>query len=177
MKTSIVLIFLFLFSCQTKKGQKENTDISNFKQTDKSINKNEHLFTLNEINSENLVKIIPPKNSDFELPDSTAKTEPYKNEDFNADGKNDIMVYLGACGTGGCIYGIFLNQNQNYYKLVFMDYLKGAEFEVENNGFISVKSYEEIEPYNPSKLSVTKFKFNETKYKYELDTTYVYLDR
>lgn len=74
------------------------------------------------------------------------KTEPYKNGDFNADGKEDIMVYLGACGTGGCMYPIFLNQNKNYYKLAFMDYLKEAQFEKEKNGFISVKSYVEIEP-------------------------------
>jgi len=86
------------------------------------------LFILQEKQSENFIKIVPPKNSDFEFPDDEAKLEPYKHGDFNADGKQDILVYLGACGTGGCMYGLFLNQSDNYYKLAFMDYLKNPKF-------------------------------------------------
>ncbi|RYY30858.1 MAG: hypothetical protein EOP46_21195, partial [Sphingobacteriaceae bacterium] len=103
------------------------------------------MFTLIKKKSENVVRIIPPKNSKFELPDSLAKTETAKYGDFNADGKKDVLVYLGACGTGGCMYGLFLNQHKNFYKLAYLDYLKNAEFKVEKNGLWTIKSSEAIE--------------------------------
>ena len=133
-KVILSFLIVLLISCHVK--QEKTAPISNSIQADKAINKTDELFILQERISENFVSIIPPKNSDFDFPDSAAKTEPYKSEDFNADGKQDIMVYLGACGTGGCVYAIFLNEKENYYKLAFMDYLKGTEFEKENNGSI-----------------------------------------
>jgi len=177
MKSAIGFILLVLISCQTKQEQKHITDESSFSQIDKSINYKDSLFILNEIINENFVRIIPPKNSDFEFPDSSAKTEPYKNGDFNADGKEDILVYLGACGTGGCMYGLFLNQYDKFYKLVFMDYLKNAEFKVEENRLWTIESSEELDPYNPSKIQITTFKFDKSKYQYTLDTTYVYYNK
>ncbi len=135
------------------------------------------LFKLNEIASENYVRIIPPKDSEFKFPDSTAKTEPYKNGDFNADGKEDLLVYLGACGTGGCMYGLFLNQYDDFYKLAFMDYLKNAEFKVEKNGMWMIESSEALEPYNPSKIQISTFRFDKTTYQYEMDTTFVSYDK
>ncbi len=180
MKNAIGFILVLLISCQIKQEKKETKNKVEFEQiekSEKSINNEDSLFVLNEKISENFVRIIPPKNSGFEFPDSSAKTEPYKNGDFNADGKEDILVYLGACGTGGCVYGLFLNQYENFYKLVFMDYLKNAEFKIEKNGLWTIESSEELEPYNPSKIQVTIFKFDKSKYEYEIDTTFVHYDK
>jgi hypothetical protein len=145
----------------------------NPKEKVESTSNKDSLFKLNEIIAENFIRIIPPKNSEFEFPDSSAKTEPYKHGDFNADGKVDILVYLGACGTGGCMYGLFLNQYDDFYKLAFMDYLKNAEFKVEKNGMWIIESSEELEPYNPSKIKISTFRFDKTTYKYKMDTTFV----
>lgn len=177
MKNTIGFILLILISCQTTQEKKDITKESSFSQTDKSINNKGSLFLLNEKISENFIQIIPPKNSDFEFPDSSAKTEPYKKGDFNADGKEDILVYLGACGTGGCMYGLFLNQYDKFYKLVFIDYLKNAEFKVEKNGLWTIESSEELEPYNPSKIQITIFKFDKSEYQYKMDITFVYYDK
>ena len=57
-----------------------------------------------------------------------------------------------------------------------MDYLKNAEFKIEKNGLWTIESSEEIEPYNPTKLQITTFKFDINKYQYKLDTTYIYTD-
>lgn len=62
------------------------------------------------------------------------------------------MVYLGACGTGGCVYGLFLNQNNHFYQLAFMDYLKNVDFKIEHDGLWSIESSKELKPYNPSKI-------------------------
>lgn len=134
------------------------------------------LYKLDIIDSENFVRITIPEGADFSFPDEAAKKEPYEHEDFNSDGKADVLVYLGACGTGGCMYGLFLNQHDNYYSLAFMDYLKGAEFEKDTDGFLIVKSFEEIEPYNPSKLNVSVYKFDKNDNEYKLDSTYVQED-
>lgn len=173
---------MVLVSCQNKQEQKGiSNESSSFEssslRTNRFGNNKDSLFILNERISENFVEIIAPKNSNFELPDSSAKTEPYKNGDFNADEKEDILVYLGACGTGGCMYGLFLNQYDNFYKLVFMDYLKNAEFKVDKNGLWIIESSEEIEPYNPSKIEISTFKFDPSKYEYKLDTTFVHYDK
>ena len=159
-RITLCLIFFVVLSCGNSKEETTN----------------DQLFKLDLILSENFVKITVPEETDFTFPDSAAKKEPYKIEDFNADGKEDIMVYLGACGTGGCIYGLFLNQYDNYYKLAFMNYLKGAAFEKEKNGFLTIKSFEEVEAYNPSKLKVSVYKFDENHNKYKLDLTYVLKD-
>lgn len=177
MKSIVGLTLLLLISCQ---GRQENAAVADKLNSVRSSEvvkiQQDSLFTLDINVDENFVKINAPKELDFELPDSSAKTEPFKTGDFNADNKKDVMVYLGACGTGGCMYGLFLNQYDNYYKLAFMDYLKGAEFKTDKNGLWIIKSFEEIEPYNPSKLQVSNFKFDKGKYYYHLDTTFVHHD-
>ncbi len=170
----ILIFFLFLFQ-RNKEDKVVEEDISS--KQNKSITKQDSLFKLEIKLNENFVKISPPENSDFELPDSFATIEPYKIGDFNADNKEDVLVYLGACGTGGCMYGLFLNQYNNYYKLALLDYLKNAEFTVEKNGLWTIESSEELEPYNPSKLQITIFKFDRNKDQYFVDTTYVYIDK
>ncbi len=177
MKSIVVLISLFLISCQAKQEPKSFECNLKSEQLDKSITNQDSLFMLQVKISENFVRIIPPKNSEFELPDSSIKTEPFKYGDFNADGKEDILVYLGACGTGGCMYGLFLNQYDNYYQLAYFDYLKKAEFNVEKNGLWTIQSSEELEPHNPSKIQITIFKFDKNTNQYELDTTYLYYDK
>lgn len=169
---SLLVILFILTSCLTKEAQKASEKKPILKRIDKPLSNQHRLFKLKEIISENFVRIIPPVNSDFEFPDPFAKKEPYKNGDFNADGKQDILVYLGACGTGGCMYGLFLNQHNDYYKLTFMDYLKNAEFKVEENNLWSITSSEEIEPYNPSKIEKTIFKFDQSTYQYKIDTIF-----
>lgn len=162
-----------LVSCQRIQENKiGSTDYSKQNQ----INKQDNLFKLDIKLNENFVFITKPNNSDFEFPDKSAKTEPFKLGDFNADDKEDVLVNMGACGIGGCIYGLFLSQYDNYYQLAYMDYLKNPEFIIEKNGLWAIKISEEIEPYNPSKLVVTILKFDKNKYQYESDTTYVYID-
>lgn len=177
MKNIIVTLLLIIISFQSEQVSIAVAKKLNPEQLDKSINKQDGLFVLIKKNGENFVRIIPPKNSKFELPDSSAKTEAFKYGDFNADGKKDILVYLGACGTGGCMYGLFLNQYKNYYKLAYLDYLKNVEFKIEKNGLWTIKSSEEIEPYNPSKIQMNTYKFDKRTYRYKLDTTYVYVDK
>ena len=58
------------------------------------------------IREEDFIRITVSEESNFSLPDSAAKTEPYKFLDFNGHNKRDILVYLGACGTRGCMYYI-----------------------------------------------------------------------
>lgn len=177
MKSTLGLIFLLLFSCHTKP---ENKIVSENSITDnKSVSEDNptKLFLLHIKTEENLVRIEPPKGSDFSLPDSSVKNQLFKWEDFNADNKEDIMVYMGACGTGGCVYAVFLNEYDDYYSLAFMDYLKGVEFKKEKNGLTSIKSYEEMEAYNPSKLYVRTYTLDNVNRQYELDTTFVYIDK
>lgn len=171
-----ICVILFLIFFQTKKEHISTVNSQNAEQADNSINNRDGLYILKVNIKEDFVTIIPPKNSNFELPDSTAKIEPFKNGDFNADFKEDILVYLGACGTGGCMYGLFLKQYDNYYKLAYYDYLKNAEFKIEKDGLWTIESSEELEPYNPSKIQITTFKFDKNTYQYKLDTTYVHYD-
>ncbi len=177
MKSIVGLILLFLISCELKQVSEPIADNPSSKTLNRTMHEQDDLFMLQKNIGGQWIKIIPPKNSNFELPDSAANIEPYKYDDFNADGKEDILLYLGACGTGGCMYGLFLNQFDNFYKLAFMDYLKNAVFKIEKNGLWTIESSEEIEPYNPSKIHITIFKFYKNTYKYEIDTTYVYNDK
>lgn len=172
-----VLLF-FLFSCNCMQENKAIVIdlVKSGSQGYKPIIKPDRLFKIDIKRNENSVKITPPKNSDFVLPDGSAKIKVYKFGDFNADKKEDILVSLGACGTGGCIYGLFLNQGGNYYKLAFMDYLKNATFKIEKNGLWTIISSEEIEPYNPSKLQITVFKFDKNTYHYKKSSTYISAD-
>jgi hypothetical protein len=126
--------------------------------------------------TENIVTIIPSIHSDFELPDNTAKIEAFKKGDFNADAKEDVLVYLGPCGTGGFMYALFLHQYDNYYKLAYFDYLKNVEFKIEDNGLWTMESSEELEPYNHAKVQKSIFKFDNSSYKYQLDTSFALLN-
>lgn len=175
MKSIRIALLFLLISCINNRENKGPGYDAKPRQY-KTRNNKANLFRLELKLHEDFVSITAPEKSNFELPDSSAKTEPFKLGDFNADTKEDILVYLGACGTGGCMYGLFLNQFGNYYQLAFLDYLKNAEFKIEKNGLWTIQSSVEIEPYNPSKLQVSLFKWNKTKSFYDLDSTYVYID-
>ncbi|MBX3164145.1 MAG: hypothetical protein KF900_06655 [Bacteroidetes bacterium] len=177
MKSIAGLILMFSISCQGKQEPETVASNLNSAQLDKLIKNQDSLFILDYNVNENFVRIIAPETSDFKFPDTSYTPEPFKIGDFNADSKEDIMVNLGGCGTGGCVYGLFLNQYGNYYKLAFINYLKNVEFRTDKNGLWIIESSEELEPYNPSKIQVSIFKFNKNKYHYLLDTTFVYHDK
>lgn len=158
MKIPVVLIILTLFSCQNKLETKINPKKTTSVKQGALTKNQDSLFVLAKTDNENFVRITAPENSNFEFPDSSDEIELIKTGDFNADNKQDKMVNLGACGTGGCMIGVFLNQHDNYYTLAFMDYLKNPEYEIDKNGLWIIKSSEEIEPYNPSKLQISIFK-------------------
>lgn len=120
--------------------------------------------------------ITPPAGSDFSLPDSSDEIYAYEYRDFNTDNKEDVLVRMGACGIGGCMYGLFLNQHDNHYKIAFFDYLKNVEYETDENGFWLMRSIEELRPYDPSVVAITIYKFDKTTYFYQLDTGYIYID-
>lgn len=175
MKYTRIALLLFFISCINNRENKRTESDATWGHY-KTRNNKANLFILELKLHEDFVGIKAPEKSNFELPDSSAKTEPFKLGDFNADNKEDILVYLGACGTGGCMYGLFLKQYGNYYQLGFLDYLKNAEFRTEKNGLWTIQSSVEVEPYNPSKLQVSIFKWNNNKSYYELDSTYVHID-
>ena len=131
------------------------------------------MFILEAVPHQNVVRIIPPKKSNFEFPDTSVTPEVFKTGDFNADGKKDILVYLGACGTGGCMYALFLRRNKQFFILAFLDYLKNPEFKIEKDGLWTIESYEELEPYNPSRIQKTVFKFDQDSYHYQVDSSFV----
>ena len=176
MKSIILILIVFLSSCQAKQEVEQKAD-SEIMPISKPLQTVESLFKIDHQISENYMLITPPQDSDFEFPDQSFRNEPYKFGDFNADNKEDVLINLGSCGTGGCIFGLFLKQYDNYYKLVFMDYLMNIEFETQENGFLKIQSSEQVEAYNPSKIQISVFKFNKDKYEYILDTTFVYHDK
>ena len=171
--TFIFTIILVLISLSCKNAKTE-------KRTSRSEKRSEiepdSLFQLAYIKAENYFRITPPKKSNFHLHDSSAILTAYKFEDFNGDKKEDVMIDFGGRGTGGSEYGIFLNEYGTYYRLVFMDYLKGPQFEKEKDGSWSISSYEELRAYDPSRLHVAVFKFDQENYYYDLDTAYIYYD-
>ena len=142
MKHLIILVLLILISCRQKQDNKVKTTTSQEQRQDT-------LFVI-DIN-ENVVNITTPTNTEYSLPDSSYALNQYKEEDFNNDNKKDVLLNMGACGTVGCVYAVFLNQQKKQYKLAFEDYLKSPELIEEENGCLNIKSYEETEAYNPSK--------------------------
>ena len=118
--------------------------------------------------------MIPPKTSDFTVPDADINPTPEDYVDFNGDGKQDAFINFGACGTGGCMYGVFIFEYENLYSLAYYDYLNDVEFEEEDNGFMSIISYEDFDPYNPFQYKVTIYKLDEKSYQYEIGSTFIY---
>lgn len=174
----IALTFGLLMFFQPK-HQSRNTISNDSKFTLAQIKhelKQDSLFQLNIDRRKKLVNIIVPKNSTFQFPDNTAKNKVIKLGDFNADNKEDVLVKLGGCGTGGCICGLFLKQRDNYYKLALLEYLKNIEFKIAKNGSWMIESSEPVEAYNPLKSQITVYKFDKKKYQYVLDTSYLKID-
>ena len=172
MNVSIVLVGLFmLLSCGGKLNRK--SDGKNLEIPKPAKQEGNGFFIINMQPNSNLVEVIPPKNLDFELPDSSTIIERVKLGDFNADRKEDVLVYLGACGTAGCMYALFLNHFENQYQLAFMDYLKNVEFGIAGDGLWTIQSSEELDPYDPSKIQISRYKFDKREVRYKLDETFV----
>lgn len=85
-----------MITCFSRQASKEFLDNYYLKKEKKSTLIQDSLFTIDFKVRENFVKIIPPKNSTFELPDSSAQIQLVKNVDFNIDGKKDLMLNFGA---------------------------------------------------------------------------------
>lgn len=165
----VYLLFSFLKKETTSIGLYSNVNIL----TKQFVN-SDSLFKVNLSNKESLVEIIPLQNSSFSLPDSTVTLVVFEKLDFNADGKKDLLINLGACGTGGCMFGLFLKHTRNKYTLAYLNYLKNIEFIIEKNGCRKIKSSETIEPYSPSKSNVTIYKLDLRTNQYIADTSYIY---
>lgn len=164
---ALSLFFIFAYNSYSIKGIVADQNL------EKRQISNDSLFQLDFLEAGNVVQINSPKHSDFYLPNDDTELKPFKLADFNNDGKEDILINLGECGTGGCMFGLFLNQFDNYYTLAYSDYLKNPDFKEDKNGKIVILSSEEINPYDPSKLSISIFKFNSNSEQYEKDTTYI----
>lgn len=177
MKNITTIIILLLIACQIRAERIDNTNYINSVGNDILTKNKDTLYVLENTNDENLLLITVPVNSKLELPDSSGKVELVKSGDFNADKKNDKMVNLGACGTGGCMTGVFLNHHDNHYTLAFGDYLKNPEFEIDRKGLWTIISSEETEPYNPSKRQISVFKLDKKKKYYVLDKTFVHEEK
>lgn len=144
-------------------------------QSSKSQSK-ESLFKINLIKGKTTVSITPPKNSDFTFPEDASKADLIEEMDFNADGKKDVLINFGACGTGGCMLGLFLNKNSKFYSLAFFDYLKNPEFIKSKSGRVIIKSSQEVEAYNPSKLEVSTYKYDSKTSIYKLVSKKIEVD-
>lgn len=173
MKTIPLLALLLLIFTKVLQNDEKSTGNLFLQEDVKAKEEPDSLFTLDLEEEENSVRIQSPKGSDFTLPEGGDTAVISKKGDFNADGKPDIMVYLGACGTGGCMYALFLKQYARKYHLAFNDYLKNPVFKVEKEGLWTIKSYEEIEPYHPSKLNVSVYTYNRKKKTFELHSSFV----
>ncbi len=177
MKSILVVLLFFMITCFSRQASKVFSDNYYLKKAKKSTLIQDSLFTIDFKVRENFVKIIPPKNSTFELPDSSVQIQLVKNVDFNTDGKKDLLVNFGACGKGACMYGLFLNQYDNKYTLAFFNYLKNIEFKIEKNGMWNMESSDALEPYDPSKIQITVYTYVKNANRYLLDTTYVYSEK
>jgi hypothetical protein len=177
MKSILVFLLFFMISCFSRKEFKVFQENYSLKKEKKSTLIQDSLFTIGLKVPENFIKILPPKNSTFELPDSSAQIQLVKNVDFNTDGKKDLMVNFGACGKGACMYGLFLNQYDNKYTLAFFNYLQNIDFKIEKNGMWNIESSDALEPYDPSKIQITVYKYVKNANRYLKDTTYVYSEK
>ncbi len=162
MKTiTIIILLLLTLSAENTRIEKKQDILYTLK------------ITSNKSNEKYVTSITPPKGSDFELLDRAFPLQVMASKDFNADKKQDVMLNLGGCGSGGCVYAIFLKQHTNQYRLAYIEYLHMPEFEKTKNGQWIIKSFEGFRTDEPDEYAVEIYKFNKTKYIYELDTTYV----
>jgi hypothetical protein len=129
-----------------------------------------NLFVI-DINKEKRIVSMEANNQlDFSLPEGGDRPLSSYNvmyEDLNADNKVDMIINLGACGTGGCMYGIFLNYHNNQYTLAFMDYLAYFSLIKEKNGLISITNREQNHQSESLEFFVTRFLFDQSSGQYK----------
>jgi hypothetical protein len=185
MERLLGILLLFLFSCQSNNETKTVHKSITSKHDSKKPISQDSLFKLQLNFDENFVQIFPPKISKNVVPAEYPNQDQewiriYEfeaNRDFNGDQKNDVIVCFGGCGSGGCLYGVFIKQYGSYYRLAFFDYLKNKEYEIEKNGCLKIVSSEELNPYDPSQLQISSFQYDKRKHAYQLDTSYVFSDQ
>lgn len=137
----------------------------------------EEPFKIEHIDDGKAIEIFPLNHTEFELPDSSWEISVFQIMDFNADQKSDLMLNMGACGTGGCIYNIFLQAEENTYCLALSSYLKNTEFIEVEDASINILSSETVRPYDPSEIQYYLYRFIPSEQEYNLDTTYRILDK
>lgn len=183
MKRLLGILLLFMFSCQSNNETK--TDHTHLKSKDEQKKPiyQDSLFQLQLNFDHDFVQIFPPKISKNVVPSEypnqewVHSSEFEADRDFNGDQKTDVIVCFGGCGSGGCMYGVFIKQFGSYYRLAFFDYLKNKEYEIEKNGCLKIVSSEELNPYDPSQLQISSFRYDKRQHAYQLDTSYVFTDQ
>lgn len=185
MKRLLGIILLVVFSCQSNNETRtEHTHLkSNLNQKQTICQDSLFLVRLNL--DDHFVQIFPPKISKNVVPaeypnqdQEWVRIDEFEaDRDFNGDQKTDVIVCFGGCGSGGCMYGVFIKQFGSYYRLAFFDYLKNKEYEIEKNGCLKIVSSEELNPYDPSQLQISSFWYDKRKHAYQLDTSYVFTDK
>ena len=184
MERLLGILLLFLFSCQSNNETKTDHKSITSKHDSKKAISQDSLFKL-QLNLDYFVQIFPPKISKNVVPaeypnqdQEWIRIDEFEaDRDFNGDQKNDVIVCFGGCGSGGCLYGVFIKEYGSYYRLAFFDYLKNKEYEIEKNGCLKIVSSEELNAYDPSQLQISNFKYDKRKHAYQLDTSYVFSDQ
>jgi hypothetical protein len=168
MKLFIISLTCLLFiSCsnneQTTKHQTKTT-------------KNRELIY--EIHADDLwakfVNIKEPKGRKVVFPEGGKQRSVVLRKDVTNDQKADLLIKLGACGTGGCMYGLFVKVAEHRFKLAFFDYLKNPALVKNKKGELVLQSSEETEPGNPYRVHFTEYCFEKNTATFKLDTTYIF---
>ena len=120
------------------------------------------------------VNIKEPKGRKVIFPEGGKQRSVVFRKDVTNDQKADLLIELGACGTGGCLYGLFVKVAEHRFKLAFFDYLKNPAFVKNKKGELVLQSSEETEAGNPYRVHFTEYRFEKKTATFKLDTTYIF---
>ena len=121
-----------------------------------------------------VVNIKEPKGRKVIFPEGGKQRSVVIRKDVTNDHKADLLIDLGACGTGGCMYGLFVKVAEHRFKLAFFDYLKNPAFIKNKKGELVLQSSEETEAGNPYRVHFTEYRFEKKTATFKLDTTYIF---
>ena len=164
MKIYLLLILFLLSACQADIG---NSAAETFKKR-QSMYYEIHAADV----SATRVNIKSPQGAKYIFPEGGNERLVYWRKDMNSDGKLDLLVDLGACGTGGCLYGVFLKVQEHNFKLAFFDYLKNPEFKKDRKGNYFLQSSEEF-GYHSAKVQYSNFKLDKSTSFFKLDSSFI----
>lgn len=175
------LLSLFLLGCsnahQRRQASSKKTE-SNDLRRQTSSKKTESNELIYEIYADDLwatvVNIKEPKGRKVIFPEGGKQRSVVIRKDVTNDQKADLLIDLGACGTGGCLYGLFVKVAEHRFKLAFFDYLKNPAFVKNIEGDLVLQSSEETEAGNPYRVHYTEYRFEKKSATFKLDTTYIF---